>query len=479
MVAEVDRERVRDRERAAPEVGDRDRHGRRLPGREHGLRSELVRGLEIHRDAGRRVVGRDALVGERELVLFVEVEVHRVLRRVRRRDDRDLERDVLAGLHVERHRHLDRARERVAGRVAHPLVAELHRARTARVPHAAAVVRDRDLDHLHFACGPADRHVVAHPVRAPVGAAEVLVPHRRAVERVPPRAARLEIPAHDVVADRRRLKGHRHHTHAARTDVRSDPSGRALRRHDLALLQDLVGDIGARGDVRLPAVHHGDTDGNGAAGISGLRKGRLEVGHLDVALVHRVLRHRPDRRELPVERVARARRLATGLALDVVAVAVTLHVRRVRGDVVPRPVGRLLLMRELVSAEGLHAELRELCRDDVRDRAHHRRRRRGRAVGAERGDADGALVPAVGVPALGAVATLAAGPHVAEFVDDVAVPDVAPTTRDRVEVIDGADRRSDVRAAVVGDGVMHDGLPHGIRARHPLHQVLVGGPLLT
>src|SRR5207249_8714655 len=132
--------------------------------------------------------------------------------------------------------------------------------------------------------------------------------------------------AHDVVTDRRRLKGHRHHAHAARTDVRSDPGGRALRGHDLALLQDLVGDARARGDVRLPAVHHRDTDGNGAAGISGLRKGRLEVGHLDVALVHRVLRHRPDRRELPVERVARARRLATGLALDVVAVAVTLHV---------------------------------------------------------------------------------------------------------------------------------------------------------
>ena len=78
---------------------------------------------------------------------------------------------------------------------------------------------------------------------------------------------------------------------------------------------------------------------------------------------------------------------------------------------------------------------------------------------------------------LGAVAALAAGPHVAELVDDVVVANVAPAACHRVVVVDRADRGGDVRAAVVGDGVVHDRLLHGVVARHPLHEPLIGRPI--
>src|SRR5439155_20829049 len=110
---------------------------------------------------------------ERELVLLVEVERHRVVRRVDRRGHRDLQRDGLTRLYVARQGDAIRARERVAGGVAHPLVPELDRTRAGCVPYAAAVIRDRDADHLRLAGGPADRYVVTHPIDAPVGAAEV------------------------------------------------------------------------------------------------------------------------------------------------------------------------------------------------------------------------------------------------------------------------------------------------------------------
>src|SRR5205085_6619874 len=95
----------------------------------------------------------------------------------------------------------------------------------------------------------------------------------------------------------------------------------------------------------------------------------------------------------------------------------------------------------------------------------------------ERREPDRALVPAVRVPGLGAVAALAAGPHVAELVDDVVVANVAPAARDRVVVVDRADGRADAAAAVVGDGVVHDRLLHRVVARDPAHQVLVRGPI--
>src|SRR6185312_12571806 len=77
------------------------------------------------------------------------------------------------------------------------------------------------------------------------------------------------------------------------------------------------------------------------------------------------------------------------------------------------------------------------------------------------------------------VAALPTGPDVPELVDEVVVANVAPATRDRVEVIDGADRRGDVAAAVIGDGVVDDELLHLLIARRPLHERLVGGPVLA
>src|SRR4029079_9913788 len=105
----------------------------------------------------------------------------------------------------------------------------------------------------------------------------------------------------------------------------------------------------------------------------------------------------------------------------------------------PRSVRSLLLMREGVVAEGLDAELRRLHRDDVRDRALQRARRLRHAVVAERRDPDRSVVPTVRVTGDDVFPTLSAGPDVAELVDDVVVANVAPATRDRVEVIDGAD----------------------------------------
>ena len=375
VVAEVHRERVRDREGAPADVRDGDRDRRRLARRERGLRVERVARLEVEAHAGRRVVGRDALVGEGELVLFVEIEVHRVVRRVDRGGHREGERDRLTWLHIGRKRHLVGTGERVARRVAHPLVAELHRARAGRVPHAAAVVGDGDADDPRLARGPADRHVVGHPVGAPVGAAEVLVAPRRPVKAVPPDAVRLQVPAHDVVADPRGAERDVHRGRGARRDVRRHHADAALREHRVRSLQHAVRHPRAGGDARLALVHHVDGDVQRAARERGLRQVGLEVGHLHVALVHRVLRQRANRGELRVEGVARAGGLPAGLALDVVAVAVALDVRRVRGDVLPRAALRELLVGERIRAERLHAELRELRRDDVRDRADHGRRR--------------------------------------------------------------------------------------------------------
>ncbi len=165
-------------------------------------------------------------------------------------------------------------------------------------------------------------------------------------------------------------------------------------------------------------------------------------------------------------------------AHDVVRVAVALDVRRVRRDLHPRAIGCLLFVREGVGAERLDAELLELHRDDVRDAVLQRRRGRLGAVVADRGDADRAVVPPVGVASDDVVAAGSTGPDVAELVDQVVVANVAPAARDGVEVIDGADRRGDVAAAVIGDGVVDDRLLHALVLGHPLHEGLVGAPVL-
>ena len=79
----------------------------------------------------------------------------------------------------------------------------------------------------------------------------------------------------------------------------------------------------------------------------------------------------------------------------------------------------------------------------------------------------------------GAVATLSTGPDVPVLVDEVVVANVAPATRDRVVVVDGADRGGDVRPAVVGHGVVDDELLDLLIARRPLHERLVGRPVLA
>ena len=156
-----------------------------------------------------------------------------------------------------------------------------------------------------------------------------------------------------------------------------------------------------------------------------------------------------------------------------------LDVRRARRDVHPLAVRPLLLMREYVVAVRLEAELLELQRDDVLERALQLAGRRVHAVVAERGDADGPVVPAVRVTADHAVAALSTGPDVPELVDDVVVADVSPAARDRVVVVDAADRRRGVRSAVVGDGVMDDRLLDALVLRRPEHEVLVRGPILA
>src|SRR5207249_4090167 len=107
-------------------------------------------------------------------------------------------------------------------------------------------------------------------------------------------------------------------------------------------------------------------------------------------------------------------------AITVVAPCITLYETRV-------PPGMVVLPR--FETVGLDADLRELLGDEVRDRRDHRGRRRRHAVRADGGDADRSLVPAVRVSALGVVAALAACPHVAVLVDEVAVADVAPAPR--------------------------------------------------
>ena len=367
VVREVDRERARCREDPVADVANGHWHGRRLARRETRSGVEGVRGFEVDAHAGARVVVGDALVIEREFVLLVEVDRHRVVGRIRRRGHRDLHRDGLTRLHVARQRDSVRSRERVAGRVAHPLVAELHGTRARRVPHATAVVREGDADHPRLPRGPADRNVVTDPVDAPVRPAEILLADGRAVHRVPPGAGGLQIPTHDVVADRWDRERHVHAGDRPRHDVGGDRRGAALRHHGVRPLQDFVGDARPRRDVLLAAVRDGDADGQVRARVSGFRKRGLEPGHLVVPVDDRGLSHLSDRRELRVKRVAGAGGLPAVLALDVVAVAVPLDVRRIRRDVHPRPVAGLLLVDERIGAVRLHAELRELHRDDVRD----------------------------------------------------------------------------------------------------------------
>src|SRR5207249_4411238 len=98
---------------------------------------------------------------------------------------------------------------------------------------------------------------------------------------------------------------------------------------------------------------------------------------------------------------------------------------------------------------------------------------------AERGDADRAVVPSVCVTGDDVVAALPTGPDVAELVDDVVVANVAPAARDRVVVVDGADRCRDVVPAVIRDRVVDDELLHLLVARRPVHEAFVRGPLLA
>src|SRR5207247_11136233 len=88
------------------------------------------------------------------------------------------------------------------------------------------------------------------------------------------------------------------------------------------------------------------------------------------------------------------------------------------------------------------------------------------------------VVPSVGVAGDDVVAARPAGPDVAELVDEVVVANVAPATRDGVEVIDGAQRGGDVAAAVIGDGVMDDRLLDALVLGRPPHEPLVGAPVL-
>src|SRR5207248_3518897 len=92
--------------------------------------------------------------------------------------------------------------------------------------------------------------------------------------------------------------------------------------------------------------------------------------------------------------------------------------------------------------------------------------------------ADRAVVPAIRVTTDHVIATGPAGPDVAVLVDEEVVPDVPPASGDRVEVVDRADRRGDVRAAVVAGGVVHDRLLNPLVLRGPLHERLVGAPVL-
>src|SRR5207247_3476240 len=146
--------------------------------------------------------------------------------------------------------------EGVARRVAHPLVAEAYRVHAGRGPHATAVVRRGHGDDLRLAGGPADRHVVGDPVDAPVRGAEGDVADRRVVERVPPLAVRLEIPAHGVAADRGRdeLDGGR--PGGGRRDRGGQRHDAALG-GDLTVLQDAVRETGPGGDRRRAAVEDG------------------------------------------------------------------------------------------------------------------------------------------------------------------------------------------------------------------------------
>src|ERR1700716_3067221 len=84
----------------------------------------------------------------------------------------------------------------------------------------------------------------------------------------------------------------------------------------------------------------------------------------------------------------------------------------------------------------------------------------------------GAFFPPIRVAGDDVVATRAPRPDGAELVDQVVVANVAPAARDRVEVIDGADRGGDVAAAVIGDGVMDDRLLHALVLGGPFHQAL-------
>src|SRR5260221_5599173 len=91
----------------------------------------------------------------------------------------------------------------------------------------------------------------------------------------------------------------------------------------------------------------------------------------------------------------------------------------------------------------------------------------------------GSVVRAVGVSADDVVAALPTGPDIPELVDEVVVANVAPAARDRVVVVDGADGRRDVAAAVVGDGVVDDELLDLLIFLRALHDLLVRVPVLA
>src|SRR6202022_4697220 len=114
---------------------------------------------------------------------------------------------------------------------------------------------------------------------------------------------------------------------------------------------------GPRGDRRRAPVEDRDADRHGSTGERGMWHVRLDVRQLEEAAVASGLRLTPDGVQDVVDPVAGAGGLAAMLTHDVVRVAVTLHVGRVRGHIDPRAVGGLLLVHEGVRAERLEAEL--------------------------------------------------------------------------------------------------------------------------
>src|SRR6059036_1864154 len=119
--------------------------------------------------------------------------------------------------------------------------------------------------------------------------------------------------------------------------------------------------IGVAPRLKMVTLTGSAAPGNAALGIVGSMYGSWKKPFVTAACVRR---RKPSRMLDPV---AGARGLAAVRAHDVVGVAVALHVRRIRRDLHPGAVRRLLLVREGVRAERLDAELLELHRDDVDD----------------------------------------------------------------------------------------------------------------